>query len=199
MSTVRGRRRIATPPVAGNAMTPLALPSVTPFVHARNVKCSASRPNALNALYTASSPSARFVAPRTCVKKTRARNAKPFAPRPSAIPLVLHPKQTAHRSVKRPRALGLVPNRPPARVPSVNCNAANPLVTSKTSRSVANAAQKARNALSKQPLALRRYTLTLKCSPHSWKWLHPSNTPQLTVWRSVARAPRKNKVRVLHY
>jgi len=194
MSTVRERRLIATPPVAGNAMTLPALPSVTPFAHAQNVKCSVSRLNAPNALFTANSLNARFVAPRICVKKTRARNAKPFAPRHSVTPLVLHPKLTVHLSVKRPHALGHVPNPPPARVLSVSCSVVNPLVTSKTSRSVANAVQKAQNSLSPQHLALRRYTLTLKCSRHSWKWLHHSNTPQRMAWKSVARAPR-NKVR----
>jgi len=124
----------------------------------QNVKCNVNKPNALNARSTVNNRNAQFVARKTCVKKTRARNARLFALRLNVTPLVLPRKRTALRYVRKLRARGRAPNQPPARVQNVNCNALNRLVTLKTNSVVAVVVQKALNVLWPLPRVSKKFT-----------------------------------------
>jgi len=142
----RGKKTV-TRPVAGNATTRRVRRFATRFALAQNVRCNANRLNALNVPSTANNRSVRFVARKTCARKTRARNARLCVPRPSATPLVSPRKRIAHLSVKRRRVRGHALNRRPARAQNVSSNAPNRRVTLKTNSVVANVTRKVSNAL----------------------------------------------------
>jgi len=139
-------KKTATRLVVGNAMIRLAQLCVTRSARVPNVRCSVNRPNVQNALYTASSRNALFVARKTCARKTLAPNVKPCVPRLNATPRVSPRKRIVLRYVRRLRARGLVPNRRLVRALNVSYNAPNRRVMLKTNRNVANVEQKALNA-----------------------------------------------------